>query len=76
MIHAAPVGDILKAPEELVGQEIKHCFQNEDGSFTWYDGLVIGINSMEFEVIYYGEEDVCEFDLLYDLSKGDLEIVH
>ncbi len=46
MIHAAPsptVGDILKAPEELVGQEIK---QNEDGSFTWYDGLVIGINSM------------------------------
>lgn len=79
LIHTAPsptVEDILKAPEKLVGQEIKHCFQNEDESLTWYKGLVVGINNMESEVIYYGEEDICEFDLLRDYSKGDLEIIH
>ena len=69
------VEDTLKSPEELVGREIKHRFENEDGSLTWYDGLVIGVNNMESEVLYYGEEDVCEFDLLHDFAKGDLEEV-
>ena len=79
LIHAAPlstVEDILKAPQKLVGHEIKHRFENDDGSLTWYDGLVIGFNDVEFEVIYYGEEDTCEFDLLSDFSKGDLQISH
>ena len=64
--------EILKVPSLLVGMEIRHRFEDEDG-LTWYDGLVIGVANMEFEVIYSGEEDICEFDLLQDYMKSDLQ---
>ena len=67
--------EILKVPSLLVGMEIRHCFEDEDG-LTWYDGLVIGVANMEFEVIYSGEEDICEFDLLQDYMKSDIAITH
>ena len=28
----------------IVGHEIKHRFENDDGSLTWYDGQVISFN--------------------------------
>ena len=62
--------EILKVPSLLVGMEIRHRFEDEDG-LTWYDGLVIGVANMEFEVIYSGEEDIC--DLLQDYMKSDLQ---
>ena len=55
--------------------EIRHRFEDEDG-LTWYDVLVIGVTNMEFEVIYSGEEGICEFDLLQDYMKSDLTIIH
>ena len=67
--------EILKVPSLLVGMEIRHRFEDEDG-LTWYDGLVIGVANMEFEVIYSGEEDICEFDLLQDYMKSDITITH
>ena len=78
LIHATPcptTEEILKVPSLLVGMEIRYRFEDEDG-LTWYDGLVIGVADMEFEVIYSGEEGICEFDLLQDYMKGDLTIIH
>ena len=33
-------------------------------------------DSEQFEVIYFGEEEVYEFELLEDLYKGDLKLLH
>ena len=58
---------------------MEHTFstEEEDGSLTWYDGLVVGhISETElFEVIYFGEDVICEFELLEDHGKGDLEFL-
>ena len=78
LISAAPsptTGEILKSPKLLIGMEIKHRFEDEEGIPTWYNGLVVGINDTEHEVIYRVEESVYQFDLLEDLMKGDLEII-
>ena len=74
LIHATPhFAQLLKkVPSLLVGMEIRHRFEDEDG-LTWYDGLVIGVANMEF---YSGEEDICEFDLLQDYMKSDITITH
>ena len=52
--------------------EIRHRFEDDSGCLTWYNGLVIGMQNMEHEVLYFGEEEICRFDLLQDLAKGDL----
>ena len=67
---------ILLQPELLVGQRIKHRF-DENGELVWYEGRVLRMNAdtKEFEVIYDGEEDSCWFLLLEDISAGDLLIV-
>ncbi len=81
LISASPqatltLGDILKSPELLVGMEIKHRFEaDNEGTLAWYNGVVIGINGMEHEVIYYEELTIYQFDLLEDLSKGDLKVL-
>ena len=66
---------IFHSASLLVEMEIRHRFEDEDG-LTWYDGLVIGVANMEFEVIYSGEEGICEFELLQDYMKSDLTIIH
>ena len=66
---------ILKSPNLLVGMEIEHRFEDEDGTQSWYNGIVIGMLNMEYEVIYIGEDTVYQFDLLTDLSSGDLKVI-
>ena len=63
-------------PQLLIGFEIQHRFENEDGDLTWYNGLVIGFNNTEHEVIYSGEETIYQFNLFKDFSNGDLKIQH
>ena len=55
--------EILKVLSLLVGMEIRHRFENEDG-LIWYDGLVIGVAYMEFEVIYSGEVNLTCFKII------------
>ena len=52
---------ILKSPNLLVGMEIEHRFEDEDGTQSWYNGIVIGMLNMEYEVIYIGEDTVYQF---------------
>ena len=37
--------------------------------------MVIGMQDMDHEVLYFGEKDVYQFDLLEDLASGDLTVL-
>jgi len=78
LIESTPVltHDDLKAPDQLIGQRIRHRFINEDGISSWYHGVVVGAPKPEvLQVLYFGEEEICEFtNLLQDFSDGDLEL--
>ena len=68
---------IVTNPRLLIGTRIQHRFEEEDGSLTWYEGLVIGhlSDAQTFEVVYFGEDEICEFELLEDYSKNDLKFL-
>ena len=67
--------EVLRSPVLLIGIEIRHQFEDDSGILAWYDGIVIGMQDMVHEVLYYGEEDICQFDLLEDIARGDLIVV-
>ena len=49
---------------------------DEDGSLTWYDGLVFNLSDEEtYEIIYKDEDEVYEFELLKDYREGDLQLI-
>lgn len=52
-----PSQEILKRPEMLVGQRIKHQFE-VDGTLKWYEGTILNMNEQtrEFEVLYDDED--------------------
>ena len=68
--------NITLHPELLIGKRIRHRFQ-VGKELVWYEGTVLQMNSetTEFEVAYDGEEDVCFFPLLDDISNGDVLLV-
>ena len=61
------------SPESLVGREILHRFEVE-GKEKWYAGHVVSYNAVTHlhEVAYDEEEESCFFNLLEDLSNGDI----
>ena len=67
--------EVLRSPELLVGMEIRHRFEDDSGILTWYDGMVIGMQDLEHEVLYFGAKEIYQFDLLEDLARGDLSVV-
>ena len=70
--------EILANLKLLVGTRISHRFEDENSDLTWYEGLVVGNipDSELFEVIYFGEEEVYEFELLEDFHNSDLKLLH
>ena len=68
---------ILTNPKLLIGTRIQHRFEEEDGSLVWYEGLVVGhlSDTQTFEVVYFGEDEICEFELLEDYAKEDLKFL-
>lgn len=62
-------------PASLVGRRICHKF-DVDGQDEWYDGHVIGYDVITHlhEIVYDGEKEHCYFNLLEDISQGDLSI--
>ena len=76
LISACPcpsLEEMLHSPQLLVSSKIQHCFE-EDGEWGWYNGLVIGYNNGEHEVIYFGEETIYQFNFFKDFSSGNLKI--
>lgn len=76
LISACPcpsLEEMLHSPQLLVSSKIQHCFE-EDGEWGWYNGLVIGYNNAEHEVIYFGEETIYQFNFFKDFSSGNLKI--
>ena len=71
------VNKIVTNPRLLIGTRIQHRFEDEDGSLTWYEGLVVGHlpDTRTFEVLYFAEDEICEFELLEDYSKNDLKLL-
>ena len=71
------IESILTNPRLLIGIHIQHRFEEEDGSLTWYEGLVVGHlpDTQTFEVVYFGEDEICEFELLEDYGKNDLKFL-
>ena len=69
------LSDIMLNPELLVAKNIKHRFQ-VGLELVWYTGTVISMNpnTMEHQVQYEGEDDICSFTLLDDILSGDLEL--
>lgn len=59
--------------ESLVGQEVVHRFE-VDGEEKWFSGFIVSYNPRTHlhEIAYDGEEEHCFFNLLEDLSNGDL----
>ena len=68
---------IVINPRPLIGTCIQDRFEEEDGSLTWYEGPVIGhiSDAQTFEVVYFEEDEICEFELLEDYSKNDLKFL-
>ena len=66
--------EVIANPQLLVGVTIQHCFEDEDGTLTWCEGLVVGqIDDTElFVVLYFGEDEICESELIDDLRNQDL----
>ena len=70
--------EIMSKPQLLVGHRIRHRFQVEGTSeLVWYDGTVKNLNpeTNEFQVIYDGEDEVCNYALLNDIQSGDLSLI-
>lgn len=69
--------EILADPNLLVGTRIAHRFEDEEGCLTWYEGLVVAKapDSDLFEVMYFGEEEISEFELLQDFHTNDLKCI-
>ena len=70
--------EIVSKPQLLVGRRIRHRFQVEGTSeLVWYDGTVKNLNpeTNEFQVIYDGEDEVCNYALLDDIRSGDLSLI-
>ena len=62
-------------PASLIGRRICHKF-DVDGQDKWYDGQVISYDALTHlhEIVYDGEEEHYYFNLLEDISQGDLSI--
>ena len=65
----------IHAPESLVGKKVLHKFEVE-GEEKWYTGYVVSYNAVTHlhEVAYEEEEENFHFNLLGDISQGDLII--
>ena len=76
-LELPPIESILTNPRLLIGTCIQHRFEEEDGSLTWYDGLIVGHlpDTQSFEVVYFREDEICEFELLEDYGKNDLKFL-
>lgn len=61
--------------ESLVGQKVLHRFE-VDNEERWFSGFIVCYNPLTHlhEITYDGEEEHCFFNLLEDLSKGDLVV--
>lgn len=61
--------------ESLVGRKVLHRFK-VDSEERWFSGFIVSYNHRArlHEIIYDGEEEHCFFNLLEDLSKGDLVV--
>ena len=60
-------------PDYLIGRKIRHRFE-VDEELIWFNGTVLHRSSEtnEYQVKYEGENDICSFALLDDISSGDL----
>ena len=61
--------------ESLVGQKVIHKFE-VDKEERWFSGFVVRYDAQSnlHEIAYDGEEHHCFFNLMEDLSKGDLVV--
>ena len=82
---------LISNPEKLVGKRIKHKCMTDTREIEWYHGSVVGIHKgkvqgvememingikTEYDVKYDDDDEIWFFDLLKDLSKGDLMILN
>jgi hypothetical protein len=72
------VTSIAREPTSLIGKHVEHKFEHEDTrEAEWYSGCIVGYDPSTnlFEIVYDGEEDTCNFDIILDLILGDLVII-
>ena len=67
----------VQMPESLVGKKILHKFE-VDGQEEWFSGCVLGYDAQTHlhKVSYDQEEEHYFFNLLEDISVGDLTIIN
>ena len=64
-------------PLTLVGKRINHKFELEDTHLEkWYSGTVVDYDPVTklHTIMYDGEEDHCQFDIIVDYILGDLVV--
>ena len=64
--------------QSLIGKEILHKWEDEDGQERWYKGRVLSLvpgTTDWFNIKYDGEEDILTLNLLFDIEKGDVDIL-
>lgn len=71
---------VVRDPTLLVGKTISHKFEtlNEGGmSYEWFTGCVKSYDSKSktHVILYEGESETCNFDILLDYLNGDLKII-
>ena len=64
--------------QSLIGKEILHKWKHEDGQEVWYKGRVLSLvpgTTDWFNVKYDGEDNILSLNLLFDIEKGDLDVL-
>ena len=64
--------------QSLIGKEILHKWKHEDGQEVWYKGRVLSLvpgTTDWFNVEYDGEDNILSHNLLFDIEKGDPDIL-
>jgi len=75
---AAPSSTLTTNCQFLIGKEILHKWKHKDRQEVWYKGRVLSLvpgTTDWLNVKYDGEDNILSLNLLFDIEKGDLDIL-
>ena len=66
---------VFNAPSLLVGCRIRHQFEDENETPSWYQGQIVSYRKQHYQVSYPDTDEKCDFtlsELKDDFYSGDL----
>ena len=71
-------GSLAVNSESLIGKQIFHRWKDVDGKEKWYKGQVLNLipGTTDWYNVKYDGDEILSLNLLFDIDKGDLEILN